>query len=56
MFRKAEEEAEKEIKKDPATEAELLAAKQRETIPLEERIEMFKNMLIEKEVWMKIVI
>ena len=27
-----------------------MAAKQRETIPLEERIQMFKEMLIEKDV------
>ncbi len=47
--RKSEDE-EKEAKKDGTTEAELMAAKQRETIPLEERIKMFKAMLIEKEV------
>ncbi len=44
------EEPEKEVKKDPATEAEILAAKQRETMPVEERIKMFKDMLIEKDV------
>ena len=48
-LRKNEEE-EKDAKKDAATEAELQAAKQRETIPLEERIKMFKEMLIEKKV------
>ena len=49
LIRKSEEE-EKDIKKDGTTEAELMAAKQRETIPLEERIKMFKAMLIEKDV------
>lgn len=49
IFRKNDEE-EKETKKDPATEAEVIAARQRETIPLEERIQMFKTMLIEKDV------
>ncbi|RWS06816.1 hypothetical protein B4U79_04823 [Dinothrombium tinctorium] len=48
--KKMDDEQEIEHKKDPATEAELLAAKQRETVPLEERIVMFRNMLIEKEV------
>ena len=48
-FRKSEDQ-EKDVKKDPASEAELMAAKQRETIPLEERIQMFKEMLIEKDV------
>lgn len=47
----AEEEPEKENKKqDPATQAELHAAKQRETMPLEERTAMFRAMLAEKEV------
>jgi len=48
--KKKVEEPEKEVKKDPATEAEILAAKQRETMPVEERIKMFKDMLIEKDV------
>lgn len=48
-FRKSEDQ-EKDVKKDPASEAELMASKQRETIPLEERIQMFKEMLIEKDV------
>ena len=50
FYRKAEEESEKENKKDLSTEAELLAAKQREILPVEERIQMFRLMLIEKEV------
>ena len=52
IIRKIEEneEKEKDAKKDGTSEAELLAAKQRETIPVEERINMFKAMLIEKEV------
>lgn len=38
------------MKKDPAAEAELLAARQRETMSIEERTAMFRNMLAEKEV------
>ena len=37
-------------KNDNKSEAEVLAAKQRETLPIEERIQMFKSMLLEKEV------
>ncbi|XP_074593867.1 transcription elongation regulator 1 [Brevipalpus obovatus] len=48
--KKSEEESEKENKKDPITNLQIIAAKQRETIPLEERIQMFRNMLVEKEV------
>ncbi|XP_054167522.1 transcription elongation regulator 1-like [Oppia nitens] len=47
---KEKEKEEKETKKDTTNEAELMAAKQRETIPLEERTQMFKAMLIEKDV------
>lgn len=45
-FRKSD--SENEGKKEP--DAELIAAKQRETLPLEERVEMFKGLLAEKEV------
>ena len=48
--RQVEEEPEKENKKDPAKVAEAEAAKQRETIPLEQRTDMFRAMLAEKEV------
>lgn len=41
---------EKENKKDPSTDIQIIAAKQRETIPLEERTQMFRAMLVEKEV------
>ncbi|RWS23164.1 transcription elongation regulator 1-like isoform X1, partial [Leptotrombidium deliense] len=47
---KSEEESDADAKKDSATEAEALAAKQRETIPVEERVVLFRNMLIEKDV------
>lgn len=40
----------KEKAKDPAYEAEQKAAKDRETIPLEERIVKFKELLSEKDV------
>ncbi|XP_015785267.1 transcription elongation regulator 1 [Tetranychus urticae] len=48
--KKADEEMEKENKKDPSTDIQIIAAKQRETIPLEERTQMFRAMLVEKEV------
>lgn len=43
-----ESETESENKKEP--DAEMIAAKQRETLPLEERVEMFKGLLAEKQV------
>lgn len=40
----------KEVPTNSGNEAEILAAKQRESLPVEERISMFKSMLLEKEV------
>ena len=48
IFSHRKSDSESDVKKEP--DAELIAAKQRETLPLEERVEMFKGLLAEKEV------
>lgn len=47
----AENSPEEKEKKDKVDENEIMAEKQRNTLPIEERISMFKNMLLEKEVF-----
>lgn len=48
--REKEKEKEKKETNNNVNEAEMLAAKQRESLPIEERTSMFKAMLLEKEV------
>ena len=43
--------SEEPVTKDSAMEAEVKAAQQRAVIPLEDRIQQFKTMLAEKEVF-----